>query len=417
MIEIIPKKITHAVVSVPGSKSYTHRTLIASALSNGPCKIKNWLDSEDTRYTLSALTKLGIRSEFQPDGIYIQGAGGAFKPYQPPIDLGNSGTSMRLLTALAVLGTGDYIFTGTERMHKRPIQDLLDALNQLGISAQSLQKNGCPPVKITAGKISSAYASVNCSVSSQFLSGLLLISPLAPHDMHVHVSQGPVSKPYIDMTLEIMSEFGVRTMRNGYIDFFVPGNQTYQSGEFSIEPDASNASYFWAAAAVTGSTVKVLNISQDSKQGDLNFIHVLKSMGCRISVESDGISVTGGALCGIEVDMGDMPDLVPTLAVVAAFAKGQTHIQNIAHLKAKESDRLAAVIKELGKMGIKAWSENNDLKIMGGIPRGAVIETYNDHRMAMSFAVTGLVTPNVVIANEKCVEKSFPQFWDTFQSL
>jgi 3-phosphoshikimate 1-carboxyvinyltransferase len=335
MIEILPRKIRNAVISVPGSKSYTHRAVIASALSNGPCKITNWLDSEDTRYTLTALNKLGTEFDIKKDGLYIKGLNGAFQPYDLPIDLGNSGTSMRLLTAVSGLGQGDYILTGSDRMQQRPIHDLIDALNQIGISTDSIHNNGCPPVKIKAGKIRSGRVDINCGISSQYLSALLLIAPFTDGSLHLHVTHGPVSRPYIDLTLDIMQQFGISLSRTAYTDFYVPGNQKYQAGEYHIEPDCSQASYFWAAAAVTGATVKIAGISPDSKQGDLKFIHVLKAMGCHVSLDSDGISVTGGSLSGIDADMGDMPDLVPTLAVVASFAKGKTKIKNVAHLKVK----------------------------------------------------------------------------------
>jgi 3-phosphoshikimate 1-carboxyvinyltransferase len=417
MIEIKSRKINKAIVTVPGSKSYTHRTFIASALSDGLCKINNWLDSQDTNYTLSALSKMGVKLDKKKDGFYIQGMNGSFGRYDAPIDLGNSGTSMRLLTGLAGLGQGTYIFSGSDRMHQRPINDLLNALNQIGISASSINSNGCPPVKILGGKIKKGRVDINCSISSQYLSALLFIAPFADGEVHLHVTHGPVSKPYIDLTLDIMEKFGVRVEREGYIDFFVLGNQKYQSGEYDIEPDCSQASYFWAAAAISGATVKVTGIFEDSKQGDLKFIHVLKSMGCHVSYSTDGISVTGGKLSGIEVDMGDMPDLVPTLAVIASFAKGVTRIKNVAHLKAKESDRMAAVKNELNKIGISSVERNSDLIITGGHPNGTEIETYNDHRIAMSFAVAGLLVPGIKIKNEKCVEKSFPNFWDVFNQL
>jgi 3-phosphoshikimate 1-carboxyvinyltransferase len=417
MIEISPRKIGKSVVAVPGSKSYTHRTLIASALSDGLCKITNHLDSEDTRYTIFALTKLGIQSDIKEDGLYIQGLNGSFMPYESPIDLGNSGTSMRLITALAALGQGSYVFSGSERMHQRPIHDLLHALDQIGISAVSINNNGCPPVKVVSGKINKGRVDVNCSISSQYLSALLFIAPFADDEVHLHVTHGPVSKPYIDLTLDIMTKFGIQVKRDGYTDFFVPGKQRYQSGIYEIEPDCSQAGYFWAAAAITGATVKIKAIPHNSKQGDLKFVHVLNSMGCQISFDPDGISVTGGELSGIDVDMENMPDLVPTLAVVAAFSKGKTQIRNIAHLKAKESDRLAAVISELGKMGISTVSDGDNLMISGGKPHGAVIETYNDHRMAMSFAISGLAIQGIKIINETCVEKSFPNFWEVLNQL
>lgn len=417
MIEIVPRNINRSVIIVPGSKSYTHRIYIAAALSNGLCKINNWLDSEDTNHTLKALRQLGIKYEKKDDGLYISGTNGALEPYNGQIDVGNSGTSMRLLTALTGIGKGIYILTGTERMQQRPIQNLLDALNQVGISAVSVNNNGCPPVKVIAGEVKGKLVHVNCGTSSQYLSALLLIAPLAKKETHIRVTEGPVSKPYIDMTLDVMTKFGVKVERDGYTDFFISGTQHYLCGNYDVEPDSSQASYFWAAAAITGSEVKVKGITKDSKQGDIKFVDVLQSMGCKIIHAPDGISVLGGRLSAINVDMVDMPDLVPTLAVVASFANGTTLIKSVAHLKAKESDRLSAVINELSKMGIVAASDGNDLTIAGGRAHGAEIDTYNDHRIAMSFAVAGLSISGIKIKNEMCVEKSFPQFWHVFNKL
>lgn len=417
MLKIQTGKIKDTTVTVPGSKSYTHRTFIAAALSDGQCEISNWLDSEDTNYTLAALKQFGALVEKKSDKLLITGRHGDLDHHDAPIHLGNSGTSMRLLTAYAAVGKGRYVLTGTERMHERPIRDLLEGLQQIGVHAVSVNNNGCPPVEVIGGRIAGGTVHLNCSVSSQFLSGLMLIAPYTDQGLKIYVTQGPVSKPYIDMTIDIMSRFGIDVARDGYHYFEVPGSRTYQSGKYIVEPDCSQAGYFWAAAAITGSSVKVNGITKKSVQGDVRFAEVLASMGCKVIHDKDGIIVTGGKLSAVEVDMADMPDLVPTLAVVAAFVEGTTMIKNVSHLKVKESDRLSAVINELTKMGISAVAKDNDLLITGGKPHGAIIETYEDHRIAMSFAVAGIVIPGITILNENCVKKSFPDFWDVFNRL
>jgi 3-phosphoshikimate 1-carboxyvinyltransferase len=417
MIEIEPKSIKTCSVRVPGSKSYTHRIFIASALSDGQCIVKNALDSEDTRHTLTALNQMGVVTRKTDNRIEIRGTGGRLYPCIKPIDLGNSGTSMRLLTAVAALGQGKYILTGTKRMQERPIQDLLDGLNGLGITAKAQNQNGCPPVEIQGGKPKGGKIGLCCKTSSQFLSAVLLIAPHCAQGIEVVVTEGPVSKPYIDLTLEVMETCGITLERENYDWFRVPGKQIYRSGEYPVEPDCSQAGYFWGSAAITGGKVKVLGITNASRQGDVRFADVLGRMGCRVTHEPDGISVEGGDLKGIDVDMSDMPDMVPTLAVVASFAEGMTRIANVSHLKAKESDRLGSVVNELGKMGVESSCTENGLTVVGGRVRGAEIETYDDHRIAMSFAMAGLKTPGVRIKNERCVDKSFPNFWDVFSTL
>jgi 3-phosphoshikimate 1-carboxyvinyltransferase len=417
MIEIKPKKIVDNDVTVPGSKSYTHRILIAAALSDGVCTISNGLKSEDTLLTLNALKQMGIAIDVKDDRFIVQGERGRLKPCLDPVYLGNSGTSMRLLTAVAALGQGRYTLTGIKRMRERPIQDLLDGLVQMGVSARSMNNTGCPPVEVEGGGLSGGDVSLRCGVSSQFLSALLLIAPYTRHGVEIDIIEGPVSKPYVDMTIDVMEEFGVRIKRDGYLRFAVAGGQTYRAGSYEVEPDCSQAGYFWAAAAITGSKIKVKGTTHKTRQGDVRFTQVLENMGCIISHETDGISVTGGPLSAITVDMGDMPDIVPTLAVVAAFARGTTQIENVGHLKAKESDRLGSVVRELSKIGIEASCSDTGMEIRGGFPKGAEIDTYGDHRMAMSFALAGLNVPGIVIRDEKCVEKSFPNFWQVFEGL
>lgn len=417
MIEIKSLAETNAVISVPGSKSYTHRMLIAAALADGRCDIRNWLDSEDTNLTLAALQQAGIQIEIENGHVVIYGRTGELDPVRTPIFLGNSGTSMRLLAGVFALGQGEYVLTGTARMQERPIQDLLDGLNQIGVNALSRSSDGCPPVEIQGGPIRGGNVRLNCSVSSQYLSALLLLAPYTRKGIEITVTEGPVSRPYIDITLEAMRNFGVEAERKEYEQFYVNGGQFYHSGVYTVEPDCSQAGYFWAAAAVTGSTVKVKNISRDSHQGDIRFLDRLESMGCRVLEEHDGIRVVGDSLRAIETDMADIPDVVPTLAVVAAFAVGTTVIRNVAHLQAKESNRMAAVVTELRKMGITAGYDDNSLWVEGGKTQSADIDTYDDHRIAMSFAIAGLRTPGLVIKNEKCVQKSFPNFWGVFEKL
>ena len=417
MIEIKPINLKFAEVEVPGSKSYSHRIIIAAALSDGVCRLSHTLESEDILLTRKGLSQMGVAMEEKNDVLQVNGTRGILNTCDAPIYLGNSGTSMRLLTGVATLGKGTYLLTGTDRMCERPIGDLLDALTLLNVDAVAQNANGCPPIKIRGGQLKGGKTTLNCGISSQYLSSLLLIGPYTQNGLDITVTKGPVSKPYIDMTVDIMNKMGITVTRDAYKHFHVPGNQCYRSGDYVVEPDCSQAGYFWAAAAVTGACVKVKRITRDTCQGDVRFAEVLERMGCKVSYEPDGISVTGNELFAVEADMSDMPDIVPTLSVVAAFAKGKTIIKNVAHLKAKESDRLTATATELRKMGINVTALDDGLIVEGGTPHGARIKTYDDHRMAMSFAVAGLKVPGVLIENENCVEKSFPTFWEVLAKL
>lgn len=417
MKEIKPHKISSCQVSVPGSKSYTHRVLIAAALADGVSVLKNALISDDTCYTIEALRQMGIQIEANHEELRVEGKNGCLEPCIAPIYLGNSGTSMRLLTGVAALGKGTYTLTGNARMRQRPIQDLLDALQQMDVQARSVKGNGCPPVEITGTRINAKQVKISCQNSSQYLSALLLMAPLTAKGLDILVVGNPVSRPYVDMTVALLETFGIALDREDYRRFNVAGGQHYRAGPYVVEADCSQAAYFWSAAAIVGTEIKVMGINPDSIQGDVRFVDLLQQMGCRVSRESDGITVAGGPLKAIEADLGDMPDQVPALAVVAAFSKGTTVIKNVAHLKSKESDRLSATVTELNKMGIEASCTANALIVKGGQPKGSVVETYNDHRMAMSFAIAGLNVPGVCIRNERCVEKSFPAFWQVFEGL
>jgi 3-phosphoshikimate 1-carboxyvinyltransferase len=323
---------------------------------------------------------------------------------------------MRFLTALAALGEGEYLLTGTERLCQRPLGELLEALRQAGVQAVSERGDGCPPVRVTGG-LTGGRTQLSGSISSQYLSALLFIGPLAPKGLKIDITGELVSRPYVDLTLEVLGNFGISYYREGYRYFELPGGQSYLPREYEIEADASSASYFWAAAAVTGGRVTITNLSLESSQGDAAFPEVLGRMGCAVESTPAGLTVQGGPLQGVTVDMATMPDLVPTLAVLAAFAAGDTVITGVAHLRHKESDRLAAVAAELGKLGIEARETADGLVIRGGAPKGAVIHTYNDHRIAMSFAVAGLKIPGVTIEDPECVAKSFPDFWQFFRQL
>ncbi len=417
------RDIKESSVVIPGSKSISHRAMICACLANGRSVIKNILKSDDVFYTIAGLEKMGAVIKETEDSIFeVNGFNGNPKPCEREIYFGDSGTSMRLMAGVAALGSSQYILTGDERMCARPMGSLLIALNTAGIHADSIRNNNSPPVRINGKKKRGGKIILDCSKTSQYLSSVLIIGALLDQGLDIKLSSLPVSSPYIDLTMDIMEKFNVKAERIDDLNYHVPGNQRYEAKQFIVEPDLSNASYFWAAGAVTGKTVKVENISQNSLQGDLRFLDILEQMGCRIDYHADGISVTGkdqsnDYLKGVEVDMSDIPDVVPTLAVVASFAKGKTTIKNIAHLREKECDRIDAVVSQLMKMGIKAEQGKDFLSLTGGTPSGAFIETFNDHRIAMAFSVAGLKVPGIKIENEDCVGKSFPSFWEVFDAL
>jgi 3-phosphoshikimate 1-carboxyvinyltransferase len=418
MIEIKPLHHCDAVVNIPGSKSYTHRALIVSALADGESVLMNALRSEDTEHTARALEKFGVPIFWEKDMVRVLGRGGKLRTEEETIFVGNSGTSMRFLTALAALKNGRTLLDGSERMRKRPIADLLEGLKALGgVKAYSKERNGRPPVIIESQGLRGGRAKIRGEESSQFISALLMVAPYALRDVCVEVVGNLVSKSYVDITRDVMAAFKVEVQSEGYRSFFIKAGQHYLPQTYHIEGDASHASYFFSAAAVTQGKVRVENLQPASVQGDVRFLNILENMGCEV-IQGDGwAEVCGKELQGIEIDMNSMPDLVPTLAVTAALARGRTIIRNIGHLRLKESDRIRALAGELVKIGIQVEEGEDYLKIEGGEPHGAEIETYNDHRLAMSFAIAGLVVPGVKIKGEQCVDKSFPGYWEIFQKL
>ena len=416
-IEIRPLSRCHGVVTIPGSKSYTHRALILSSLADGESLLIHVLRCEDTEHTARALQKFGVKIYWESNDVRVLGTGGKYKTANEKIDVGNSGTSMRFLTALAALRKGITLLDGNERMRGRPIGELLNGLGELGVRAYSQKGNECPPVIVESEGLKGGKTRIQGEESSQFLSALLMVAPYAQKDVTIQVAGSLASKPYVDITLDVMSAFGVEVTNPGYPSFFVQAGQRYLAKEYRIEGDASNASYFFAAAAVCRGKVEVKNLNPATIQGDIGFLNILEEMGCRVIRGKDRIEVLGGELHGIEIDMNEIPDLVPTLAVTAAFARGKTVIQNIKHLRFKESDRIHALAMELSKIGIRVNEREDGLEVEGGKPHGAEIETYDDHRMAMSFAIGGLAVSGVRIKGERCVDKSFPGFWETLQTL
>ena len=417
MIEIKPISHCDAMITIHGSKSYTHRALIISGLADGESVLVNTLQSDDTERTLQGLEKFGILISQKTDGLHVRGKGGKLEGEDEVIFVGNSGTSMRFLTALSALKHGRTQLDGNERMRERPIGDLLNGLSALGVKAYSIEKNDCPPVMVESQGLKGGKAKIKGEESSQFLSALLMIAPYAREDVHVEISGHLASKPYVDMTLSVMSAFGIEVESDGYHSFFVRAGQRYLPRTYPIEGDASNASYFFAAAAITNGRVRVENFCPHSVQGDTSFLDILEKMGCDV-IRGDGwAEIEGKELQGIEIDMNAMPDLVPTLAVTSAFARGETLITNIGHLRLKESDRIKALALELGKMGIRVETGKDWLKVKGGKIHGAEIETHDDHRLAMSFAIAGLAVSGVKIKGEECVNKSFPDFWEKLKKL
>jgi 3-phosphoshikimate 1-carboxyvinyltransferase len=421
MKEIKTISALDATVKIPGSKSITHRALIAAALADGNSMLKSFLSSEDTLYTLNALREMGVEIAIDGDDVSVSGNGGVFGGFseKKEIFLGNSGTSYRLLLSVAALANREFVFTGSSRMYERPIVDLVAALNRLGANISFIEKEGYPPVAIKASGIKGGKVSVPGNISSQYISSLLLAGPYTSEGIEIDVKMGLVSRPYVDLTLDVMKSFGVETTHEEYQRFRIPSENHYKSRLFTIEGDVSSASYFWGAAAVTGGTVITDNIHPlATVQGDIAFLDILDEMGCSIGRSEDSVMVKGGTLKGVEVDMESMPDMVPTLAAVALFAEGKTVIRNVRHLRYKESDRIGDTALELRRIGAKIEEKEDGLIIHGGQKlAGSEIDPHKDHRLAMSLAVAGLRVPGIKITDEKCVDKSFPSFWEMWSKL
>ena len=418
-IEVRPTGPVDATVRPPGSKSITNRSLVCAALAEGKSVLEGALDSEDTRVMVDGLARLGlaVRHDATAHRIEVTGYGGRIPAMHAELFAANSGTTIRFLTAVASLGKGQFRLVGVERMRERPIGELVDALNQLGADIRCERDNGCPPVLVQARGLAGGRVTMKGDVSSQFVSAVLLAAPYANADVELAIDGPLVSRPYVDMTLGVMSAFGASANHEAHRRFHVAAGRHYRGRKYTIEPDASAASYFWAAAAITEGRVTVAGLTRHSLQGDVAFCDCLAQMGCRVIEEPDGITVEGQPLHGIEVDMRDISDTAQTLAAVALLADGPTSITGVGHIRHKETDRIADLARELRKLGATVDELSDGLRIMPGALHGAAIDTYRDHRMAMSLAVVGLRVSGVVIRDPGCTAKTYPRFFDDLAAL
>ncbi|MFZ7109258.1 3-phosphoshikimate 1-carboxyvinyltransferase [Avibacterium avium] len=421
-----PISFVEGEINLPGSKSLSNRALLLAALAKGTTRVKNLLDSDDIRHMLNALQALGVKYQLSEDKSVceIEGVGGAFQ-WQSGLSLylGNAGTAMRPLSAALCLKgevPAEIILTGEPRMKERPIKHLVDALRQVGANISYLENEGYPPISIQNSGLKGGKVQIDGSISSQFLTALLMTAPLADGDIEIEIIGDLVSKPYIDITLAMMKDFGVSVRNDNYQKFFVQGKQSYISPQtYLVEGDASSASYFLAAGAIKGK-VKVTGIGKNSIQGDRLFADVLEKMGAKITWGEDFIQAEKGNLKGIDMDMNHIPDAAMTIATTALFAEGETIIRNIYNWRVKETDRLSAMATELRKVGAEV-EEGEDYIRIQPLPldqfQPAEIETYNDHRMAMCFALVALSNTPVTILDPKCTAKTFPTFFEEFAKI
>ncbi|MFN8051093.1 MAG: 3-phosphoshikimate 1-carboxyvinyltransferase [Acidimicrobiales bacterium] len=405
-----------ATVVIPGSKSLTNRALVCAALGDGPSVLTGVLDSDDTRVMLDGLRALGVQIDDADDRVTVWGRRGRFDGGARTVDAGLSGTTSRFLLAVAALCPGPVTVDGGAPLRARPMADGVAALEALGCEVAS--DGGRLPITVARPEDEfTGSITVRGEVSSQFLSGLLLAAPCLPDGLEITVDGPLQSVPYVEMTIAVMRAFGARVEQSDDLRWFAVEPTGYQHTAYAIEPDASAASYVLAAAALCGGTVTVPGLGSDSVQGDVRFAEVLRTYGATVTVTSDSVTVTGDRLLGGDVDMGDISDTAQTLAAIAPFAEAPTTIHGIGFIRGKETDRIAAVVTELGKLGVVASEQPDGLHVEPGDVSPATVDTYDDHRMAMSFAVLGLRAPGVAIADPGCVSKTFPGFWNTLEDM
>ena len=402
----------------PGSKSLTNRALVVAALASGNSTLTGVLDSLDTQVMIESLGRIGINVDHDVSNktINIDGCGGNPSATEADLWLENSGTSIRFLTAFSSLCHGNIRLDGNDRMCERPIGDLVEALKSLGVDVECEADTNCPPVLVKANGLPGGTTNVAGSISSQYLSALLMTAPCAESDVQIKVNGVLVSQPYVDMTLGVMARFGVTADCQTAGEYKIR-QQQYQATNYEIEPDASAASYFFAAAAISGGTVTVEGLSHHSLQGDIQFVEALEDMGCRVNWGANSTTLTGGELKGVDIDMNAFSDTAQTLAVVAPFADGITRIHNIGHVRHKETDRIHAMVTELQRLGVEVDEQEDEITIFPGPIKPASIETYDDHRMAMSFALVGLKVPGIKILDPGCTAKTYPEFFQDLESL
>jgi len=395
-------------IRVPGSKSLTNRALVAAALADGVSTLRGVLFADDTEAMLASLQRLGVQLDIDRDRevVVVHGTDGEIPVSEAELDARQSGTTARFLLPLLALGHGRFRLDGDAQLRNRPLGPGIDALRQLGVRIVEEGAAGHLPVVVEANGLSGGSVTIDGEVSSQFLSGLMLAAPCAQSDLTIAVTGRQVSRPYVEMTAGVARQFGATDGASGY-----------RAADVTIEPDASAASYFFAAAAITGGRVTVRDLGAGSVQGDIAFVDVLGRMGAIVDKTSDSITVRGAPLAGVAADLSDLSDTAPTLAVVAPFASSSTEVRGIGFIRSKESDRIAAVVSELHRCGVDAIEQPDGFVVHPGAPHGATIETYGDHRMAMSFALLGLVTPGVEIRDPECVAKTFPAYFATLEKL
>ena len=415
-----PIKSLSGEVRLPGSKSISNRALLLAALAEGDTRILNLLDSEDVRLMRRALSTLGVSLARQGDAWLVKGGGGPLVTdnRRSELNLGLAGTALRPLTAALALGNGEFVLDGNARMRERPIGPLVDALNALGADIGYVGKAGYPPVRVRGRGLAGGATQIDGGQSSQFLTSLLLAAPLARAAVQVEVLGKLVSQPYIDITLELMVRFGGEARNDGYRHFSVATGGYSSPGDYWVEGDASSASYFLAAGAIAGEGVRVHGVGRDSIQGDVAFADVLAAMGAQVQRQATSIRVKPGRLVGIEADLNQIPDAAMTVAVLALFAEGRTQILNIGNWRIKETDRLAAMARELRKLGAEVREGVDFLVIDPPVRlRPAAIDTYGDHRMAMCFSLAALGGVPVTIKEPNCVAKTFPDYFEKFTAL
>jgi len=415
------QKGASGTVVLPGSKSITNRCLLLSALAEGESLLSRGLISEDADLMQKALADFGVQIEKNGERWIVQGTAGKFPPEKRNIYLGNAGTAVRFLTAMAGLAPGETRIHGKERMHQRPIFDLLSALGQIGVEVESENNNGCPPVIILGkGKIPGGKCTISGKTSSQFLSALFHIAPLTEKGIRIHITPPLVSRPYLNMTIALLEKFGVSVQEISEYEFFVPAQKIHPV-TMEIEADASSAAHVFSIAIAAKGEIEIPNFPQNSIQGDAKFLNILKVFGAEIKTSEKGtvVRMEGEVLPLGEINMEDMPDVALATATLSALAKGRTKITGLSTLRKKECDRIEVIQKNLQRMGAEVKSGEDFLEIFGNpdLLHGAEIETHDDHRIAMSFAALGGRIPGVIIEDPKCVEKTFPQFWEVFESV
>jgi len=409
----------------PGSKSITNRALVCAALARGTTVLTGVLDSQDTRVMADGLMALGIgvAPEWDAGRIVVEGGGGTIPAARATLDCAASGTTIRFLAAVCALGRGTYRLDGTTRMRKRPIGDLLEALRSLGTDAIAESAGDCPPVELRSHGLTGGQTTVRGGTSSQFASALAMIAPCTAEGMTIDFAGRLVSLPYLEMTRRVMADFGAACHVDGPTRWSIPSAH-YAGRSYAIEPDASAASYFLAAAAITGGSVTVEGLSRRSMQGDVEFAAALERMGCGVvwhedphDTAADSVTVSGRSAHGIDIDMNAISDTVPTLGVVALFADGPTTIRNVAHIRDKETDRIGDLARELSRLGARIEERQDGLTIHPAPLAGTNLATYDDHRMAMSLSLAGLVVPGVRILDPRCTAKTFPGYWQALAAL